>query len=132
MDHGTDKENPEDKIDPRLLLLLTSVFSTGPDATLELTAVVDGVVISGSVVSERAWILRQNDQVRIGSPAIATALDAMEPAAEGTSSQPAGHGRYIHFLSPALLSGGVRVPLPATRVDLRTVAAWGIGRIRGD
>ncbi|MDT0169357.1 hypothetical protein [Pseudarthrobacter sp. BRE9] len=138
MDHGTDKESPEGRIDPRLLLLLTSVFSTGPDATLELTAVVDGIVISGSVVSEDAWTLRQNDQVRIGSPAIATALDSMasadpaESAAEGTSSQPAGHGRYLHFLSPVLLSGGVRVPLPATRVDLRKVAAWSIGRIQGD
>jgi hypothetical protein len=135
MDHGTDKESPEGRTDPRLLLLLTSVFSTGPDATLELTAVVDGIVISGSVVSEGAWTLRQNDQVRIGSPAIATALDSMvsaESAAEGTSSQPAGHSRYLHFLSPVLLSGGVRVPLPATRVDLRKVAAWSIGRIQGD
>jgi hypothetical protein len=135
MDHGTDKESPEDRIDPRLLLLLTSVFSTGPDATLELTAVVDGIVISGSVVSERAWTLRQNDQVRIGSPAIATALDAMESvefSAEGTFSLPAGHGRYLHFLSPMLTSGGVRQPLPATRVDLRKVAAWSIGRIRGE
>jgi hypothetical protein len=31
-----------------------------------------------------------------------------------------------------LLSGGVRVPLAATRVDLRKVAAWSIGRIPGD
>jgi hypothetical protein len=128
MDHGTS----EDRIDPRLLLLLTSVFSTGLDATLELTVVVDGIIISGSVVSERAWTQRQNDQVRIGSPAIATALDSLESPAEETTSQLPDHRRYIHFLSPVLLSAGVRVPLPATRVDLRGVAAWSIGRIPGD
>ncbi|MDQ0662748.1 hypothetical protein QFZ35_001246 [Arthrobacter ulcerisalmonis] len=120
----------EDRIDPRLLLLLTSVFSTGHDATMELTAVVDGIVISGSVVSEPAWTRRQNDQVRIGSPAAATALDSMEPGADEAST--AAQPRYIHFLGPVLLSGGVRVPLQATRVDVRKVSAWSIGRMPED
>nr|WP_306629773.1 hypothetical protein [Arthrobacter ulcerisalmonis] len=97
---------------------------------MELTAVVDGIVISGSVVSEPAWTRRQNDQVRIGSPAAATALDSMEPGADEAST--AAQPRYIHFLGPVLLSGGVRVPLQATRVDVRKVSAWSIGRMPED
>jgi hypothetical protein len=31
-----------------------------------------------------------------------------------------------------LLSGGLQVHLQATRVDLRKVSAWSIGRIPGD
>jgi hypothetical protein len=130
MDSATNKEAPDDGTDPRLRLLLDSVFGTGPDATLELTVVVDGAVISGSVVSEHAWTQRQNDQVRIGSWAIAGILDSWEPGADaaGMGDQP----RYIHFLGPVLLSAGVRVPLQATRVDVRKVAAWSIGRIPED
>lgn len=132
-------ETWENGTDPRLLLLLASVFGTGPDATMELTVVVDGTVISGSAVSERAWTQRQNDQVRIGSWAIAGTLDAWESgadeqraAADDTSPSTEEQHRYIHFLGPVLLSGGTRVPLQATRVDLRKVAAWSIGRVPGD
>ena len=130
MDNVTEKEPPEDGTDARLRLLLDSVFGTGPDATLELTVVVDGAVISGSVVSEHAWTQRQNDQVRIGSWAIAGILDSWEPGADAAST--ADQPRYIHFLGPVLLSGGVRVPLQATRVDVRRVAAWSIGRMPED
>jgi hypothetical protein len=126
-----DDETAEERFDPRLLLLLTSVFGTGHDATLELTVVVDGTLISGSVVSGRAWSQRQNDQVRIGSPAVAGALDSSESTGDDPAS-PSAEQRYIHFLAPMLLSGGVRVQLPATRVNLRKVAAWSIGRIPGD
>jgi hypothetical protein len=133
------------EIDRRLMLLLAPLFRTGDDAaneaTIELTVVVDGTIISGSVVSENAWMQRQNDQIRIGSPAIADALAAVESIrneqsleaaddAEATALQ--RQNRYIHFLAPALLSGGVHVRLPATRVDLRKVAAWSIGRISLD
>lgn len=130
MDSETDKETPAAGADPRLALLLASIFQAGDDATVELTVVVDGAVISGSAVSENAWTQRQNDQVRIGSWAIAGVLDAYgSPAGEaGTEAQP----RYLHFLAPVLLSGGTRVPLQATRVDVRRVAAWSIGRIPGD
>jgi len=130
MDNVTDKEAPEDGPDPRLLLLLDSVFGTGPDATMELTVVVDGAVISGSVVSEHAWTRRQNDQVRIGSWAVAGVLDSWEPGANAANTS--DQVRYIHFLGPVLLSGGVRVPLQATRVDVRKVAAWSIGRMPED
>ena len=122
-------------VDPRLLLLAPA-FSTDPDATIELTVVVDGTVISGPVVSGPAWTQRQNDQVRIGSPAIADILDSLNAEAAGPTpaaeSGPEVPNRYLHFLAPALLSGGVRLTLPATRVDLRKVSAWSIGRIPGD
>ncbi|UKA75028.1 hypothetical protein [Arthrobacter sp. FW306-07-I] len=130
MHNGTDKEAPANGKDPRLALVLASVFGSSQDATMELTVVVDGAVLSGSVVSEQAWTQRQNDQVRIGSWAVAGVLDAWESATDesGNGAQP----QYIHFLGPVLLSGGVRVPLQATRVDVRRVAAWSIGRIPGD
>ncbi|TLM83120.1 hypothetical protein [Pseudarthrobacter sp. NamE5] len=127
------------EIDPRLALLLTPILSTDPYATIELTVVVDGTVISGSVVAEQAWAQRQNDQIRIGSPALADAMAASGPsvdelkleASEETKANPLLklQDRYIHFLEPVLLSGGTRVRVPATRVDLRKVAAWSIGRI---
>ena len=130
MDNEENRETLDGGADPRLLLLLDSVFGTGPDATLELTVVVAGTVISGSVVSEQAWTQRQNDQVRIGSWAIAGILDSWESTAgdAGTEVEP----RYLHFLGPLLLSGGTRVPLQATRVDVRKVAAWSIGRVPED
>jgi hypothetical protein len=129
------------EIDRRLTLLLAPLFRTGEDATIELTVVVDGTVISGSVVSEQAWTQRQNDQIRVGSPAVAHALAAVESqrgeeepeAAENAEAyRRQRQDRYLHFLAPVLLSGGVHVRLPATRVDLRKVAAWSIGRISLD
>ncbi|MGX1159323.1 hypothetical protein FBY31_2307 [Arthrobacter sp. SLBN-100] len=129
------------EIDHRLMLLLAPLFRMGDDSTIELTVVVDGTIISGSVVSENAWKQRQNDQIRIGSPAIADALAAVESKSEepkpeaaekAEANLPQGPDRYIHFLAPALLSGGVHVRMPATRVDLRKVAAWSIGRITMD
>ncbi|MGF9650505.1 hypothetical protein AAIH32_21305 [Pseudarthrobacter oxydans] len=114
------------QIDHRLALLLTRLFAAD-DATIELTVVVDGTVISGSVVSEQAWVQRQNDQIRIGSPALADAFEVLEPTVGSTRQD-----RYIHFLEPVLLSGGVHVRMPATRVDLRKVAAWSIGRVAVD
>ena len=129
------------EIDRRLTLLLAPLFRTGEDATIELTVVVDGTVISGSVVAEQAWTQRQNDQIRIGSPAVAHALAAVESQkreGEPGAAESAGayrgqrQDRYLHFLAPVLLSGGVHVRLPATRVDLRKVAAWSIGRISLD
>jgi hypothetical protein len=125
-------------IDPRLALLLAPLFRMGDDATIELTVVVDGTIISGSVVSEKAWTQRQNDQIRIGSPAIADALAAVGSKKDEHNAEAAQanvlqiQDRYIHFLAPVLLSGGVHVRLPATRVDLRKVAAWSIGRITLD
>ena len=134
-----ENETWDNGIDPRLQLLLASVFGTGPDATMELTVVVDGTVVSGSVVSEQAWTQRQNDQVRIGSWAIAGVLDSWAAAGDGPSAAAGqdgpdaeGQHRYLHFLGPDLLSGGTRVPLQPTRVDLRKVAAWSIGRIPGE
>jgi hypothetical protein len=133
------------EIDRRLMLLLAPLFGGGDratdEATIELTVVVDGTIISGSVVSENAWIQRQNDQIRIGSPVIADALAAVESKRNEQSLEAAEdaeakalqrQNRYIHFLAPVLLSGGVHVRLPATRVDLRKVAAWSIGRISLD
>jgi hypothetical protein len=141
------------EIDHRLTLLLAPLFRMGDDSTIELTVVVDGTVISGSVVSEHAWTQRQNDQIRIGSPAVANALAAADSktavdsktaadskreeqglkAVESAEvNRPQRQDRYLHFLAPVLLSGGVHVRLPATRVDLRKVAAWSIGRISLD
>lgn len=129
-------------IDQRLALLLAPIAKMGNATTVELTVVVDGTVISGSVVSGHAWAQRQNDQIRIGSPAIAAAFESLEPAMDqlegqsaeeaGASRRPKDQDRYIHFLEPVLLSGGVRVRMPATRVDLRKVSAWSIGRIPGE
>ncbi len=121
-------EHSSSEIDHRLALLLTRLFAAD-DATIELTVVVDGTVISGSVVSEQAWVQRQNDQIRICGPALADAFEALEPTVGLTRQR---LDRYIHFLEPALLSGGVHVRMPATRVDLRKVAAWSIGRVAVD
>ena len=129
-------------VDPRLALLLAPIFKGDPDATIELTVVADGTVISGSVVSEQAWARRQHDQIRPGSPAIADALDALESATDEQRRRAAAEthanpqlktqDRYIHFLGPLLLSGGDHVHLQATRVDLRKVSAWSIGRVPAD
>jgi hypothetical protein len=112
-------------IDGRLAQLLTMTVWRDPDATIELTVVVDGAIISGSVVSGQAWERRQNDQVRIGSPEIADALDS----GDGSVNE---QKLYLHFLAPVLVSGGVQFGMPPTRVDLRRVSAWSIGRVAGE
>ncbi|MDQ0867900.1 hypothetical protein QFZ70_000373 [Arthrobacter sp. V1I9] len=124
-------------VDPRLALLLAPI-GTDPDATMELTVVVDGTVISGSVVSEQAWARRQHDQVRPGSPAMADALESLQSTADEQRVKAAetdanrrlkAQDRYIHFLEPLVISGGAQIRLQATRVDLRGVSAWSIGRV---
>jgi hypothetical protein len=118
-----------DTTDSRLAQLLAATVGRDPDATIELTVVVDGTIISGSAVSEQAWERRQNDQVRAGSPEVADALESGAPAAdERTLSQ----DPYLHFLGPVLVTGGRKVRLQATRVDLRRVSAWSIGRMPAD
>lgn len=128
-------------VDPRLALLLAPLASD-PDATIEITVVADGTVISGSAVSETAWARRHHDQIRPGSPAMADALDSLQSRMDdprrhtaegsGTNAAPRTHDRYLHFLGPLLLSGGEHVHLQATRVDLRKVSAWSIGRVAAD
>jgi hypothetical protein len=116
-------------IDSRLAQLLAATVRLDPDATIELTVVVDGTIISGSVVSEQAWVQRQNDQIRIGSPAIADAFDA---TASTIDELKLNEDPYIHFLAPVLVTGGRQVRLQATRVNLRKVSAWSIGRMPAD
>jgi hypothetical protein len=116
-------------IDGRLAQLLAATVRLDPDATIELTVVVDGTIISGSVVSEHAWVQRQNDQIRIGSPAIA---DALASIALTEDEQTLNDDLYVHFLGPLLVTGGRQVRLEATRVDLRKVSAWSIGRVPAD
>jgi hypothetical protein len=118
-----DHLNQRPGIDPRLDVLLAPLF--GParhdqDGTIELTVIVDGTIISGSVVSEEAWSRRQNEQISTLSEHVAAVL---EPA-------PGDHVRYIHFLEPTVLSGGNPIRLNATRVDLRSVSAWSVGRLQ--
>ena len=118
-----------DTTDSRLAQLLAATVGRDPDATIELTVVVDGTIISGSAVSEQAWERRQNDQVRAGSPEVADALESGAPASdERTLSQ----DPYLHFLGPVLVTGGRKVRLQGTRVDLRKVSAWSIGRMPAD
>ncbi len=116
-------------IDSRLAQLLAQTVRLDPDATIELTVVVDGTIISGSVVSEHAWVQRQNDQIRIGSPAIA---DALASIASTEGEQKLDDDLYVHFLGPVLVTGGRQVRLQATRVDPRKISAWSIGRMPAD
>ena len=116
-------------IDVRLAQLLAATVRLDPDATIELTVVVDGTIISGSVASGQTWERRQNDHIRVGSPAIA---DAFASVAATADEQKLNDDLYVHFLGPVLVTGGRQVRLQATRVDLREVSAWSIGRMPAD
>ncbi|TDL38596.1 hypothetical protein [Arthrobacter nitrophenolicus] len=118
-----------DTTDSRLAQLLAATVGRDPDATIELTVVVDGTIISGSAVSEQAWERRQNDQVRAGSPEVA---DALESEARASDERTLSQDPYLYFLGPVLVTGGRKVRLQATRVDLRKVSAWSIGRMPAD
>lgn len=118
-----------DTTDSRLAQLLAATVGRDPDATIELTVVFDGTIISGSAVSEQAWERRQNDQVRAGSPEVA---DALESEARASAERTLSQDPYLHFLGPVLVTGGRKVRLQATRVDLRKVSAWSIGRMPAD
>ncbi|WP_457974532.1 hypothetical protein [Arthrobacter sp. D1-17] len=115
-------------IDPRLSMLLAPIL--GPDredphGTIELTVIVDGTIISGSVASEEAWSRRQNAQV-------ITAGEYLPAVPDGVQENGVRENqiRFIHFLEPVVISGGNPIHLNATRVDLRNVAAWSIGRLQ--
>ncbi|MFP3462315.1 hypothetical protein R5O87_15825 [Arthrobacter globiformis] len=109
-------------IDPRLDGLLATIFGPGrqdPDGTMELTLIVDGTIVSGSAVSEEAWSRRQKAQISTsdGFPAELPHVTEEDQV------------RFIHFLEPVVVSGGNPIRLNATRVDLRHVSAWSIGRL---
>ncbi|MFC7848366.1 hypothetical protein ACFUTU_07805 [Arthrobacter sp. NPDC057388] len=113
-------------IDPRLDLLLAPLFGPGrqdPDGTIELTVIVDGTIVSGSVVSEEAWTRRQMAQ-------ISTSSEYLAETPGGGQAAPENQVRFIHFLEPMVISGGTPIRLNATRVDLRNVSAWSIGRVQ--
>jgi hypothetical protein len=117
-----------DDIDPRLSTLLSPIV--GPDrqdphGTIELTVIVDGTIISGSVASEEAWSRRQNAQVNTASDHLPAVTGGV-----GENGVPEIQVRFIHFLEPVVISGGNPIHLNATRVDLRKVAAWSIGRLQ--
>jgi hypothetical protein len=71
------------------------------------------------VVSEEAWSRRQNAQISTSDEFSAE----LPPVAEEDQV------RFIHFLEPVAVSGGNPIRLNATRVDLRHVSAWSIGRL---
>ena len=120
-------------IDPRLSMLLAPIL--GPDredphGTVELTVIVDGTIISGSVASEEAWARRQNAQVKTSGgqlPAVHDRVQGNGVQENGVQGNPI---RFIHFLEPVVISGGNPIHLNATRVDLSSVAAWSIGRLQ--
>ena len=116
----------DDRIDPRLDMLLTPLFGPSrqdPDGTIELTVIVDGTIISGSAVSEEAWSRRQKAQIR-------TPGDFLPDLPESVQAVQENQVRFIHFLEPVVISGGNPIRLNATRVDLRNVAAWSVGRLQ--
>ena len=116
----------DEQIDPRLDMLLAPLFGPrrhDPDGTIELTVIVDGTIVSGSVVSEEAWSRRQKEQ-------ISTSSEYLAGGPEGLQGVQEDQVRFIHFLEPVVVSGGNPIRLNATRVDLRNVAAWSIGRLQ--
>jgi hypothetical protein len=120
-----------DDIDPRLNAVLAATVGPGsldPDGTIELTVIVDGTIISGSVVSEEAWSRRQKAQISASGE---YGADVAEDAQEARNNpRLEDQVRFIHFLEPVVVSGGNPIRLNATRVDLRNVAAWSIGRLQ--
>jgi hypothetical protein len=125
-------------IDPRLSMLLAPIV--GPDredphGTIELTVIVDGTIVSGSVASEEAWSRRQNAQVNTSGgylPAVPDGVqeDGMRENGLRENGLQENEVRFIHFLEPVVISGGNPIHLNATRVNLRNVAAWSIGRLQ--
>ncbi|MDQ0619292.1 hypothetical protein [Arthrobacter globiformis] len=112
-------------IDPRLNAVLAPIVGPDrqdPDGTIELTVVVDGTIISGSVVGEEAWSRRQKAQIGASAEYRADLPEDVPEASTGV--------RFIHFLEPVVVSGGNPIRLNATRVDLRNVSAWSIGRLQ--
>ena len=118
-------------IDPRLNAVLMPIVGPGrrdPDGTIELTVIVDGTIVSGSVVSEEAWSRRQKAQVSASGE---YGADVAEDAQEARNNPLLKNQvRFIHFLEPVVVSGGNPIRLNATRVDLRNVSAWSIGRLQ--
>jgi hypothetical protein len=129
-------------IDPRLNTLLAPIL--GPErvdehGSIELTVVVDGTVISGSAVSEDAWAKRQNAQISESSQFIMEVLEGVDESFRKQRTKAEEEAKanrlllkqdqYLHFLEPVLLTGGTHVRMRATRVDLRSVSAWSIGRL---
>jgi hypothetical protein len=122
-----------DDIDPRLSALLAPIL--GPDredphGTIELTIIVDGTIISGSVASEEAWSRRQHAQVNTSGGYLPAVPDSVRENSVQENGVQGNQVRFIHFLEPVVISGGNPVHLNATRVDLRNVAAWSIGRLQ--
>ncbi|WP_395404348.1 hypothetical protein ACHMXB_08230 [Arthrobacter sp. UC242_113] len=120
-----------DDTDPRLNAVLARVVgpdSLDQDGTIELTVMVDGTIISGSVVSEEAWSRRQKAQVSASGEYGADGAEDAQDARNNPLRK--DQVRFIHFLEPVVVSGGNPIRLNATRVDLRNVAAWSIGRLQ--
>lgn len=113
------------------------------DGTADVTVVVDGQVISGTVVSEAAWAKLQADSIRKNAGGTARGLDLMQELTDEHRStvidQEAENPlikkqvRYIHFSAPRVHNhGGIPMSFSATRVDLRRVSAWSLGALKFD
>ncbi|MGN7250101.1 hypothetical protein [Arthrobacter sp. SAFR-014] len=117
-------------LDPRLNAVLVPIVGPGrqdPDGTIELTVIIDGTIMSGSVVSEEAWSRRQESQIGASG---GYGADVPGDAQEAGNNPLEDQVRFIHFLEPVVVSGGNPIRLNATRVDLRNVSAWSIGRLQ--
>jgi hypothetical protein len=131
------------EIDSRLAAFLHLIFGTEmqhDDGTADLIVVVDGQVISGTMVSEAAWAKLQADSIRETSAGAAEGLDLMQEltaehratAVEQAAENPLimKQARYIHFRAPRVHNhGGIPMTFGPTRIDLRKVSAWSLGSL---
>ncbi|MFJ6770954.1 hypothetical protein ACIQOV_08300 [Kitasatospora sp. NPDC091257] len=122
----------DEHLDPHLELLRLSVENQDIAANnVTVTLVLDGALVTGTVVSTETWERLHLSQIGQHDPdlrrAVREALAHLDQAAEDGRRRRRPDPRFLHLRDVTVRSGRTARRLPAWRGLLASVSGWSVG-----